>query len=232
MLQLHQFAPLNDKNISPFCLKVETYCQLANIPYQTVASLPAQAPRGKLPYIVDQGNTIADSGLIIDYLKKTYDDPLDAALTDSQRAQGHLLQRTCEESLAHVLVYSRWLDENSWQVVKKVFFANMPFVLRNIVPTMVQRNIRKALYAQGYGRHTQDEIYALGAGDLTALATCLRNTPFAVSNQPTSFDATLYAFLANIVEDALNTPLTLSTRQHPVFQEYIGRMRTHLHTTA
>ena len=41
---------------------------------------PGQGPKGKLPYITDGANTVADSTFILDYLKATYGDQLDAGL--------------------------------------------------------------------------------------------------------------------------------------------------------
>lgn len=225
MLQLHQFALVNGKNISPFCYKVELYCQLAGIAYQAVPDMPQKAPLGKLPFIIDQDKTIADSGAIIDYLKATYGDPLDSSLTEQQRSLGHLLRRTCEESLFFTLSYSRWVDDVYWPIVKNLLFARLPPIVRHIVPYMVRRSIRKALWGQGYGRHCKEAIYALGAADLAAIAACLTQTQFAVSDTPTSFDAMLYAFIDNIVTSRLDSPLKTSALQHPSLMQYHANMQ-------
>lgn len=225
MLQLHQFASVNGRNISPFCYKVELYCQLAGIAYQAVPDMPQKAPLGKLPFIIDQGKTIADSGAIIEYLKATYGDPLDSTLTEQQRSLGHLLRRTCEESLYFVLVYSRWLDDDAWPMLKSMVFPKLPPIIRHIVPYMVRRHIRKTLWSQGYGRHSKADIYALGAADLAAIATYLAQTPFAVSDAPTSFDAMLYAFIDNIVTSYLDSPLKTSVMQHPSLMKYHAKMQ-------
>jgi hypothetical protein len=82
MITLHQFARTWDiPNLSHFCTKIETYLRMAQLPYQIVETLPLKAPRGKLPYIEDNGKKIADSRLIIHYLKSTYCDPLDTHLS-------------------------------------------------------------------------------------------------------------------------------------------------------
>ena len=71
---------------------------------------PRAAPTKKIPYIDDGGTIIGDSGLIVDHLKKKYGDALDAKLTADQRALGHLLRRTLEESLYFVGLYARWVE--------------------------------------------------------------------------------------------------------------------------
>ena len=82
MIHLHAFAPLwGLVDVSPFATKVDVYLRLVELPYKLVPfsmeSFTA-APKGKLPYIVDEHETIADSSSIVDYLKKKYSDPLDA----------------------------------------------------------------------------------------------------------------------------------------------------------
>lgn len=80
MIRLHQFPPAYGlPNGSPFCMKVENYLRMTGIPYEVVDDFDlAKAPKGKLPYIEDAERVIADSALILDYLKAAYGDPLDA----------------------------------------------------------------------------------------------------------------------------------------------------------
>jgi len=98
MITLYQFpSAWGLPNASPFCMKVETYLRMCNLPYTTVNVLnPAKGPKGKLPYITDGSNVVADSGLILDYLKKTHGDVLDARLGSVERAQALAWQRLLE----------------------------------------------------------------------------------------------------------------------------------------
>ena len=45
MIQLHQFAPAWGMSASPFCLKLETYLRMAEIPYEVVIGEMGKAPR-------------------------------------------------------------------------------------------------------------------------------------------------------------------------------------------
>ena len=81
MIKLYQFAPaFGLANASPFCMKLETYLRMAALPFEipcaTLSHLQ-KAPMGKMPYIEDEGRTLADTTFIIDYLKARYGDPLD-----------------------------------------------------------------------------------------------------------------------------------------------------------
>ena len=94
MITLYQFPPAwGLPNASPFCMKVETYLRMCNLPYTTVNVLnPAKGPKGKLPYITDGSNIVADSGLILDYLKKSTAMPwmhASAALSARRRWRGN-----------------------------------------------------------------------------------------------------------------------------------------------
>ena len=102
MITLHQFARVwGTPNLSPFCCKVETYLRIARIPYEVADTFPPTAPKGKLPYLTDDGETISDSRFIVEYLKAEYDADLDRALSASQRAQSVAFQRMIEDDLGH-----------------------------------------------------------------------------------------------------------------------------------
>jgi glutathione S-transferase len=225
VIRLHVFPTRWDFNPSPFCLKTETYFRLASLPYEPVPTLPIRAPRGKLPYITDGSEVITDSGNIIDHVKRRHGDPLDQALTDAQRAQGHVLRRVAEESLYFVLVYARWIDEAGWRAMKPAFFAGMPPVVRDAVATFARRGVRRILHNQGIGRRPPPEIYAMGDADLAALAAVIPPRGFAVADRPTSYDAALYGLLANIIAAPVETPLTAIARRHPTLVDYVERVR-------
>ena len=226
MIRLHVFADPWGINPSPFCLKVETYCRLAGIAFEPVVTLPFRAPRGKLPFLEHKSRRIADSGLIIDYLKQVFGDRLDAGLQPEQRAMGHLLRRTCEESLYFVLVQSRWMDKAGWEAIRPAFFGSLPAAVRDAVAAIARRGVKRALHGQGYGRHSPEEVLALGAADLAAIATVVARQGFAVSDRPTSFDATLYGLLANILSVPVETALKAEARRHNSLSAYVGRMRS------
>lgn len=227
MITLHQFAPCWDlPNASPFCMKVETYLRMANLPYRTQIVLnPAKGPKGKLPYIVDGGNTVADSSFILDYLKATYGDGLDAHLGAAERARALALQRLLEEHLYWCAVHDRWAVDENWALTKPAFFGALPAAARDLVARLARRSQLKALRAQGVGRHTTEEVYALGKSDLTALSDALAGQPFFLGDRPTSLDATAYAFLANLLWVPIDSPLTRHARGLANLAAYAGRMK-------
>ena len=95
-------------------LKVFAFMRLAGLSFTHEHIFDASAaPRGQLPYIVDDGVTIGDSETIIAHLIKKYRLTIDAALNQRERDLGHLITRMLDD-LYWVMSYSRWKDERYW----------------------------------------------------------------------------------------------------------------------
>lgn len=227
MMKLIQFPSLwGLPNGSPFCMKVETYLRMTKLPYKIeVHADPRGAPKGKFPYLVDEGKVICDSSAIIEYLKQKYGDTLDANLTPMQKVQALALQRLMEEHLYWTMLYARWIDESNWPATKKDFFGKAPFIMRDILATVIRRHMKRELYDQGIGRHTQEEIYKLGIDDLKALNAILSQQEFLLGAEPTSSDAIAYAFIANVIVPPVVSPLKDYVKSQKCFIEYCDRMK-------
>lgn len=214
------------ESLSPFCMKVEVYLKLTKLPYKAVHADPRKAPKGKLPVIVDDdGTKVADSSAILAYLEKKHGEPLDKGVSDLERARAHLLQRTFEESLYFVALWSRWAEDAGWNVVKPIFFGGMPAPLRLIVPPIARKQVVGSAHAQGVGRHSRDEIYAFGIEDLRAISTMLGDQPYFLGEQPRTIDCTAYGFLANGLRFDVDTPLRAHIKGDPRLRAYVERMQ-------
>ncbi len=209
MIKLHQFAPTwGIPNLSHFCCKLETYLRMAEIPYQTVDSLPGKSPKGKLPFIEDGNNKIADSDLIIQYLIQEHGDKLDTDLSPLQKANSIAMQRLLEEHLFWITLYTRWqYSEENWQVNKKAIFGGLPPVIRDIVAWVYRILIRRQIRGHGISRHNNEEIFQKGRTDLDALSDFLSDKPYFMGDKPTSLDATAYGFLINTLGCPIESPV-------------------------
>jgi glutathione S-transferase len=226
MITLYQFAPsFGLRNASPFCLKLETYLRMAELPYTVVVAADlSKAPKGKIPYIQDGDKIIGDSTLVIDYFKATYGDPLDSHLTATERAIALAMQRLIEENLYWALVYSRWEVDENWQLVKTEYFGMMRPALQEVLPDVFRKATRKNLNGHGMGRHTTDEVFTIGQKDITALADFLGDQPFFMGDRPTSLDASAYGMIVNLLCPKLSSPLLDHAHQFPQFAAYCQRM--------
>ncbi|GIL39802.1 glutathione S-transferase family protein [Roseiterribacter gracilis] len=216
-------------DFSPFVAKVETYLQLAQIPYEVRAGNPRKSRKSKLPVLVDSdGTRIVDSQFIIEHLKRTRGDMLDGDLDAAARARLHPIRRLFEESFYWALIQSRWLDEPTWQKLRVHLFGTLPVPLKWIVPVLARRRARKQLHAQGYGRHSPEELKQIARDDLDAMVAQLGSAPFFGGDRPRSIDATAYGFLVNLIHPPFKTWLGEMARTYAPLVAYVERMEMFL----
>src|SRR5262245_25326716 len=119
-----------------YALKVYAFFKLADVPFTHEHMFDASAaPRGQLPYIVDDGQTIGDSDAIIAHAIRKYRLTIDDGLTAAQRDTDLLITRMLDD-LYWVMSYSRWKDERFWPAFRDA--------LRREHPTLTEAGLRKA----------------------------------------------------------------------------------------
>ncbi|MBV8508161.1 MAG: glutathione S-transferase family protein [Alphaproteobacteria bacterium] len=228
MIHLYGFAPLwGLVDISPFVTKLDVYLRLVELPYKLVPfsmeSFTA-APKGKLPYIVDEHETIADSSFIVDYLKKRYSDPLDAKLGPSVRAAGHVIKRMLEENFYWVIVAERWRDTKTAVEQYPVVVGQPPEFVKAVVDSLLGE-----LRGHGMGRHSADEVENIGKADLIALSDFLGENPYLLGEEPTSYDATAYSFVAHTIQPDYHSRMKRFIKTLPNLMQYWDRLNSRLY---
>jgi glutathione S-transferase len=234
MLKLYVF-PRNPSvkviNAGPACLKLETWLRIADIPYEIPATPPPAPPKGKFPFVDDDGALIGDSTLILEHLKRTRKIDPDGALTPQERAIGLAFRRMMKENFYWCMVQTRYQSEAGWGVWSNVL---KPIVLMSVggdesAAQLALDGIRKVLqeqlFSQGMGRHTEAEVHEIGIQDLTAVSDFLGSKPFFFGELPTATDATIYSHLANLLEVPLDSPSTQFARGRRNLVDYCARMR-------
>jgi glutathione S-transferase len=208
MLKVHgAFEIWGIPDISPPCLKLKTYLRMAEIPYEDRPGDPRKGPTKKIPYVYDDETCIGDSNLILAYLKKKHGDPLDERLTDVERAQGHVIRRTLEESFYWHVLYPRWFVPEGIAHMKTAFARFMPPVIGGLVFGSIVRQTQRSAWGQGIARHKSEDIYAMGKADLDAVSAILGDKPFLFGERPSSFDASLFASVTSVLGFPGTNPL-------------------------
>ncbi len=227
MITLFQPPPgFGAANPSPFCIKLEVLLKMADVDYKTqLEGNPRNGPNGKIPYIKDKGTALGDSDRIQLYLESEYNVEFFEGLNANQKAQSLAFIRLADEHLYWVVIYSRWMEDKNWRIIKKRFFGKMPLILRMFVPNMLRKGVRKSMTGHGIGRHDRATIYAMGAEDLTAIADFIADRDFAFGSTPTAVDAALYGQLSAIIDAPFDTPLKRAALSHDTLSAYCKRMR-------
>src|SRR5271170_2644981 len=187
-------------------LKVFAFLRLAGVPFKHEHIFDAsQAPRGQLPYIVDDGETIGDSETIIAHVVAKYRLAIDAALTAAQRDTDLLITRMLDD-LYWVMSYSRWKDERYWPEFRDALMREHPSLDEAGLLKAREFNFQR-YHFQGIGRYAPEAAYARGLADLAVLADLIPAAGYVHGAASTSVDAGIYGFIANIYFFDIDTPL-------------------------
>ncbi|MEP3654411.1 MAG: glutathione S-transferase family protein [Litorimonas sp.] len=227
MLEFYKFVPqFGMRDASPFCLKLMTYLNLAEVPHKTIELMdPRKGPKEKLPYIVDKGEAIGDTEFTIRYLKQTYGNPLGQGLTERERALSHALNVMFAERFYWAsAVYPRWVRKENRELITETWFGMIPKPLRGFITRPIFKEMESTVKGHGIGRHTAEEIYALGLSDLKAVEAQLGDQDFLLGDTVREIDATAYAFLANASCEVFPTPLCQYVRNSTKLMAYIDRV--------
>lgn len=229
MIELYKFGEADNVcDPSPFCVKVETYLKMAGLEYVAHSGMKNlnEAPKGKLPYIIDAGKTIADSSFILCHLKEKYGDSLDNNLSNEQKAMAHGFIKMMDENLYWTVVHSRWIRDENWAIMKNMLFGSMPFPIKLFIPAMIRKNVRKAMKGHGIGRHSDAEITEIGGRDLLALSDFLGNKQYFFGESPSSLDATAFGILSQIIlTDSYTAPIYDKARTHQNLVDFTNRIQ-------
>src|SRR3984885_3912215 len=152
MLTLYSYPELfgvADNN--GYGLKVFAFLKLTGVPFVHEHIFDASgAPRGQLPYIVDDGETIGDSETIIAHLIRKYRLTMDAALSPAERVTDHLISRMLD-NLYWVMSYSRWKDDRYFPAFRDALLQQHPSLTEPVLQKAREFNAQR-YHFQGIGR--------------------------------------------------------------------------------
>ena len=151
-------------------------------------------PRGQLPYIVDQAETIGDSDTIIAHLIRKYCLTIDEGLTPRQRDLDHLITRMLDD-LYWVMSYSRWKNSGSGRFPRWPARAASDPDGEGL--NKARGSISSAIIFRASAVTSRGGVRPRLA-DLEVPAHPLPRTGYLHGASPTGIDAGIYGFIANI----------------------------------
>jgi glutathione S-transferase len=225
MITLYGFGPnFGLPDPSPFVIKTELHLKMAGLGYRCAPGALDTAPKGKLPFIDDDGIVVADSVFIRDYIEKTYGLDLDAGLDPERRALAWAVERMVEDNLYWMMMHARWTVDANFTKGPARFFDGVPEPMRETVSKQVRESVTLTLHGQGTGRHSIEEIGDLAGRSFAALAQILGDKPYLMGDRPCGADASVFGLVAGVLSPLFETPVREAAQAHDNLVAYRDRM--------
>jgi glutathione S-transferase len=225
MITLYTFGPyFGLPDGSPFVTKAMLLLKIAGLAYVEDRNGYRKAPKGKLPYIDDDGEKIADSTFIRLHIEKKYAFDYDSGLTDEQKAIGWAVEKFCEDHLYWLVMNDRWLIDANFAKGPARFFDAAPAPLRPLIGALVRRKVRRDATGQGLARLSEAERAELARRGFAAASTLLGDKPFVFGDKPHGADATFGAFAMAGQCPLFDGPTCDAARSFPNLVAYAKRI--------
>jgi glutathione S-transferase len=225
MITLYTFGPyFGLPDGSPFVVKAMLLLKMAGLSFSEDRSGYGKAPKGKLPFIDDDGARIADSTFIRLHIEKAHGFDFDAALTREEKAVAWAVEKMCDEHLYWALINARWGDAANFARGPRHFFDAMPAPIRPLIAQMVRGKTLASAKAHGLGRHSRAEIEALAIRDLEAISAILDDRPHLMGSAPCAADASVFAMVAGLMAPVFETPIREAAESLPNLVAYRDRI--------
>jgi glutathione S-transferase len=225
MITLYGFgAGFGLPEISPFVTKTEVQLKMAGLAYRKEKARPPASPKGQLPYIVDEAESIADSTFIRAHIEGKYGFDFDAPLSLQARAQAWAFERMIEHHVYWALVGARWVDTENFAKGPAHFFDGLPEHQREKLREDAQFRVAENYLLSGLGRHAPEEDVDLAVRSLFALSVQLGDKQYLFGDTPCGSDATAFGAIAGILTPFFESPLRRQAEKFENLTAYVDRM--------
>lgn len=225
MITFHGTKPMFGlPHASPFAFKAETLLRMSGLPYKSKMADIRKAPRGKIPWIEDDGTIVTDTTFIRKHLEQRHGIDFSGGYDAATLASGYAFERLAEDHLYWLLIQNRWLEPDNFDKGPRHFFDAAPAVIRPLVIRTVLKSVRKACHAHGIGRFTDEERLYLAQRDLDTLDAFLAGKAYLLGDTASGADATVHAMAASVISPAFRSPYADHARKLPNLTAYIERM--------
>jgi glutathione S-transferase len=225
MITLYGFgAGFGLPEISPFVTKTEVQLKMAGLAYRKQRAMPPASPKGQLPYIEDDGQSIADSTFIRAHIEGKYGFDFDAGLNQRDRAQAWAFERMIEHHVYWSLVGARWVNPDNFAKGPAHFFDGAPEDRREKLREDAQFRVAENYLLSGLGRHAPDDDIELALRSIFALSVQLGEKPYLMGDKPCGMDATAFGALSGILTPFFESKLRAKAEQYDNLVAYVGRM--------
>lgn len=225
LITLYGFGPaFGFPDGSPFVTKTMILLKMAGLPFETNRDGFLKAPKGKVPYIDDDGVIVSDSTFIRAHIETKYGFDFNRGLTQVEQSYAWAIERMIEERFYWFLIEAIWLHDANFNAGPAKIFDALPAPARPLVKAYVRRVMRRTLHLQGLGRHAPNERLILANSDLDSLEGALGGKPFLFGDEPVGADATTGAFLLRALSKTFVAPVRDAVEARPRLVAYADRI--------
>jgi len=193
-------------DMSPFCLKVESWLKLNGIKYENVDhKMKLRSKKNLLPFVELNGEEISDSAHIIDVLSAKFEKAMPAELNAEQKNVQHAMTTMMENHFHWAMTQWKSRDLNNILKGYKVDLATatgskLPAAILNFCfkHSFLRKSMKK-VKAQGFGASSNEEIEQLGKDDMKVLSDMLAEKEFLFGEEPAYLDLVVYSQMAPVV---------------------------------
>jgi glutathione S-transferase len=208
----------------PFGLKLEACLRILGVSYERAYENDnRKGPKRKSPWIEEGDVRMGDTELILEYIERTHGKKIDGDLSSTESAHAAVLRRMLEEHYHQIFEYELFVLDDGFAQLKKIFAQTIPAAMLPVVAPLIRRGFKKHLFERGIGRHTPDEVAAMGRADVDALADWLGDREWFVADRPTKADASAFGLLAVSIRSSLPTPTCTYARSKPNLVAFVDR---------
>ncbi|EYC28411.1 hypothetical protein Y032_0007g3213 [Ancylostoma ceylanicum] len=212
-------------NVSPFCLKVETFIKANKIPYEVCPVRMSRSEYGLLPFIELNGEHIADSQIIINRLIEHFN--VKSLSSPRDQAVARAVDRMAD---SHTVLHQFKVIENTDEFMSLILpDMGCPSALVPILTpaaSFIMRGKAMKRIAAGIGMMSSENYRYLLKKDYDAFQSLLGEQKFLFGDHITAADCTVFGQLAT----TLYIPSSSHAKdvlkdQYPALVEYCNRIR-------
>lgn len=189
---------------------------------------PAEArrfnPRGRVPAMLIDGETIVDSTDIVTALDARFPDPPLTPATPLDRAQAKLLEDWADEVLYFYLAWMRWGVDANFERMRAVRLSRLPWPRRWILPPIARRIACGRCRGQGVGLKGDDVVRRELGECLDTLEVLLQGRRFLVGDRLSRADLAVAAVVDQMDEPRLTPDVAAEVRRRPGIVAWLDRV--------
>lgn len=188
-------------NLSPFCMKVETWLRMSDINYEIPkCSFTLRSKEGTMPFVEFNGKEYFDSSFILrdvdELIKHT---SLDDHLSAEQKSTSRAFEAMTEKSMAISAWFYRMENvEKLLDLFDPKIFGLFGSLFKMIDSKFYASALLKRISGSDIGFHSREDIIKIGSEDLKAISKYLGNKHYFHGFKPTKVDACIFSNLCQI----------------------------------